>query len=302
MGVRRRRGVLVLGAALGTASVLLASTPATAVLSYPSWPSAGRLPSGCTSVTPTAPGGVAQFDYVDTTRPTLVSFSLVGGGTTLTIPPAGRRSLVQATFAQPCSGVGDAAAYVEIGGALAYVPGVRLNSDAFRPTVRMDSSVTLTPDDAGPMRIPFFGALTRYGTFSLDLDYRLLPGATAGAGVSWFGASATTTYYLLRASDLTSALSKAKVRKGKKVTVSGVLRYAEPASYAADDGGKVEVQTRVGTRAWKTRATLTADGTGAVSWKFKPAKTTQVRLVKKALLSGRYTAATTSAVRTVKIG
>jgi hypothetical protein len=85
------------------------------------------------------------------------------------------------------------------------------------------------------------------------------------------------------------------------VTVGGVLKYAGVGTYLANAGGKVVVQTKVGKGGWTNRTTLTANASGAVSWKLKILKKTQVRLVSNAVLSGLFTAAATSPVKTVKI-
>jgi len=61
------------------------------------------------------------------------------------------------------------------------------------------------------------------------------------------------------------------------------------------------VQTRIGTAAWKTVAVVAATASGAVSAKVKLLKTSQVRFVHAAVLSGRFTAAVTSATKTIKV-
>jgi len=72
---------------------------------------------------------------------------------------------------------------------------------------------------------------------------------------------------------MSATQSATRVRKGRTVRISGSLRYATNAGYVADNGEKVLAQVKVGTR-WVTKATLTANSTGAVTYSCAPTRTT----------------------------
>ena len=225
-----------------------------------------------------------------------------GGKRVVVVPPTGATAVFEVTVTNGCSGVGAVGASVirpdGTGFTGLFSP---VTTDAFGGRWQNAPAVA-TPNNAGPFTFVSADVRRRYDSFVLDSTFSYVSSVpAAGAATKVVGPWSTKPVYILRATTLTSAVSKAKVVRGKKVTVSGVLKAAEIGGYVAYPGAKVVVQTKVGTGAWKSRTTLTANGTGAVSWSLKILKKTQVRLVSAQVLVSPYTAAVTSATRTVKI-
>lgn len=117
-----------------------------------------------------------------------------------------------------------------------------------------------------------------------------------------FGSFVTQKFYLLRATTLTNTLSATKVTKGKTVKATAVFKYATNVGYVGYESAKVKVQTKIGTGAWVTNATLTTSSAGIVSYSFVVSKATSVRFVAATVLSGKFTNAATSAIKTVTVG
>jgi hypothetical protein len=161
---------------------------------------------------------------------------------------------------------------------------------------------TVGPDDGiGVWSIPFGLTLRRYDSVVLDKDFKVVgtPVATLSAQSVTVGPWAAKRFYVVRAMTLSNALSAAKVTKGKTVKATAVLKMATNAGYLADASDKVVVQTKVGTGTWTTRATLTTNASGVVSYSFVLTATTQVRFLHNRVLSGKYTNAVTSGIKTV---
>lgn len=303
MHVTRRRLSISFAATSGVVVLALAAAPAGAA-APPSWPSGGKVPVGCATVATIGSGSASQFAFTDASVPTVSSAGVqfAGGKRVLVVPPTGASAVFELTVVNGCSGVGNVAAAVirpdGTGGAGPFGPAT---TDAFAGRWQSIPAVA-TPANAGPFLFPTVDVRRRYDSFVLNSSFGYVSSvAAAGAASRVVGPWSTKPVYILRATTLTSAVSKAKVARGKKVTVSGVLKVADVGGYVAYPGATVVVQTKVGTSAWKSRTTLTANGTGAVSWSVKILKKTQLRLVTAQVLASPYTAASTSATRTVKL-
>ncbi len=297
---------LVLGAVVVAASSVLLSTSPAGAVTIPDWPSAGRMPVGCASLSVDAgpdPSGLS-FLYTDAGTPT-VTYAGLSTGTRFTVVGTTPKQVAwMVKTSEQCSGtIG-----VEVEGRRVGGPALSLGSfgatggDAFT-TTWTTSTLSVTSDDASAFTIPFVYTARRYDSFTLDGEFTLISktDSTLSSAALLQGPWSNTPQYILRATTLTSAVSKTSVKKGAKVTATGVLTYAKPGAWAADNGEKVVVQVRVGSGAWVTKATLTASSTGKVSYTFAPTKTSSVRFLHAQVLSGRFTAAATSPVRTVKV-
>jgi hypothetical protein len=160
----------------------------------------------------------------------------------------------------------------------------------------------MAPDSAGVYRIVAIVVLRRYDTLTLNQDFLYVSSTVPSASTVIAGPSPQKNYFVLRQTTLATSQSATKVKKGKTVKVTGLLKYATNAGYVPDNGERVLAQTRIGTGKWVTRATLTTTSTGAVAYYLAPLRTTQVRFVLANVYSGRYTAAAISATRTVTVG
>jgi hypothetical protein len=296
-----RRALTTGAIAATTAALILGSAGPTGAAVPPDWPASGRYPVGCAAMSPGGGPGAYTYVFTDTAAPVITSVGWSSGRFTV-LTPAGRSVRLEVRARQTCSGVFAAAVrFRENGGELStpvLLPPV--TTDAFSALMASEYE-RATPDDAGSWVFPVATTARRYDAFALDDDFRLTDSIVSSTSYSVQGTWSTQPQYLLRATTLTSAVSKAKVAKGAKVTVSGVLRYATDLGYVAYGGRSVVLETKVGAGAWKARTTLTASVSGAVSSKLKITKRTQVRLVSAAVLSGLYTAAVTSPTRTVKV-
>jgi hypothetical protein len=297
----RRRIALGLTAGASVGAFLLGAGPVNAV-TPPDWPTAGRLPLGCdpgviyTNTTATT----WTYEFTDSSVPTISGPRVsTGAGTVGVLAPGGSNVYAYASISDSCSGVG--------GAIVDYARNGSMVSGSFLAPASTDSfagtwSAFLgkwTPDKAGVYTVPVAAVVRRYDSITLDQNFRLVSKVNASGIVTVVGPWATAKSYLLRQTTL-SIVAPTSVKRGKQATISGVLKYAINTGLVADNGEKVAVQTRVGTGAWKTVATVTANTAGAFSAKVTLSKTTQVRLVHNAVLSGRYTAAATSATKTVK--
>ncbi len=299
----RRRVAFGITATASVVSMLALAVPAQA-LTTPAWPTAGRVPTGCTA--PISVSGTASnwsYIYTDTTTPTFSDVLVSAGATNVTVvPPAGAAVTVSAKINNACGGVGLAAANVSLNGTI--ITGgtlVNTTTDAFSSWWTLNLG-TLPPDTAvGVWRIPIGIVARRYDTFALDKTFTLLgiPVATSSSGSPIVGAWALKPSYYLRAMTLSNALSAAKVKKGKTVKATAVLKMATNAGYVADAGDKVVVQTKVGAGKWTSHATLTTNASGVVSYSFVLTATTQVRFLHSRVLSGKFTNAVLSAIKTV---
>ena len=303
MSTALRRIVPVL-AAVGMAAVtaVTAATPAQALI-IPEWPTTSYAPTGCT-ITGSAPdsSGLFTISYSDPLQPTVVDTAVNRTSSVVLKPGAATPYTVNVTASETCSGVGYlAVAWVRVAtGTYQAMTMTPLTTDVFTGTF---GGVNSAPaDEAGAYRVGVAAVGRRYDSFTLDANFRLAAPPTIAGGAAFYTAGpwSLKRLYLLRQTTVTIA-SPVSVKKGKLATVSGVLKYATNAGYVADAGEKVLVQTRIGTAAWKTVAVVAATASGAVSAKVKLLKTSQVRFVHAAVLSGRFTAAVTSATKTIKV-
>jgi hypothetical protein len=158
-----------------------------------------------------------------------------------------------------------------------------------------------TPDNVGKWVIPTVNVSQRYSSFVLKDDWSLVTStAFAGTPTTVTGAWSTKAFYFLRATTLSNALSATKLKKGKTVKATAQLKMATTAGFVNDAGAKVAVQTKVGTGKWVTKATLTANASGVVTYSFVLAATTSVRFVHATTHSGNFTNGIISAIKVVK--
>ena len=295
----RRRAAIAITAASSVVSMIAVALPAQAV-ALSDWPAAGRAAAGCATVTPAGPFSDWTVSYTDTLMPSINNV-FINGGTYVIVPPAGRSASIQVAATEPCGGIGFVTPYPRIAGSLFPSAGVPVSDNAF--SLLTASAYAFNPSDAGIVTVPLVQTNRRYDAFMLDKDFKLLgtPTATAATAVYMTGDWSTKKLYVLRQTTLTNTASKTIVPKATAVKFTAVLRYAINGAWAADNGEKVIVQTKVGTRAWTTRATLLASSAGIVSYTFKPTAATFVRFVHAAVLTGRFTASIVSPIRVIRV-
>jgi hypothetical protein len=295
----RRRVALGITATAAAVSMIALATPAQAI-SPPLWPTAGRIPTGCSSLSLGISGGDWQYGVTDATDATLVDIT-INSGSYVVAPPAGVATQLRFHVRETCSGVLGLSVGVKLNGVAvvqAAIPNAPANVfDGWWTT----NTSNIQPDSAGYYTFPFAQAYHRWDTFVLDGTYHLVsavdnvPGTDEGLQ---FGPWSTKNLYILRAASLTPA-APAKAKKGKTVKATAVLKYASNTGYVVDAADKVIVQTKVGAGKWVSNATLTTNASGVVSYSFVLAATTQVRFVHNRVLSGKFTNAVTSAIKTV---
>jgi hypothetical protein len=282
-------------------STIALAAPADALV-VPLWPAEGRVPTGCdqgitwTPVTATA----RRYAFTDSGTPHVTGVHIgTGASRTSVLTPAGGSLVAKVFLTEPCSGVGAVSVGVSHNGTVV-VNGraTPATTDAF--TATRSSSFAVTPSRAGIYKVFATRVYRRYDAMTLDQDFRLVsvtPG-TSGGSVD-IGPWAATPFYVLRATMLSSVLSATKLAKGRTVTATARLTMASDVGYVGDGGAKVLVQTKVGTGAWITNATLTTSPSGVASYSFVLSATTQVRFLHKSVLSGKFTHGVVSAIRTV---
>jgi hypothetical protein len=285
--------------------MLALAVPAQAVVpATPSWPTAGRAPVGCDpSVGLGGPDDAHwQYTYTDPGQPVITDTMVSGNSTNVTVlPPAGAAVRFAVKASEPCSGVQATGAFLSRNRVLiTSVSLTNTTADAFSswwawtaPNVQPDSAV-------GVWTVPYVMVERRYDSFVLDQDFTIvgvpsLSVTTMGTAGAW----AKKPFYLLRAMTLSNSLSAVKIAKGRTVKATAVLKMATNAGYVVDASDKVVVQTKVGTGTWTSHATLTTNASGVVSYSFVLTATTQVRFLHTRVLSGKYTNAVTSAIKTV---
>jgi hypothetical protein len=296
----RQRAVTVAAVSAACLALVLGPVPSVdAAPVVPDWPAAGRAPLGCATVALTA-ASPWVVDVTDTASPVVTDVDL-NGGTIAQVVPGGTKVSFRVHIVETCSGVGATALYATRNGVASPIPALLTpeTSDAFHAVFSF--SATADRSSVAMFTVPVIASTRRYDSITLDPLFHLLAKTDSAAKVGLVGDWSTKRFYIVSATKLSSAVSKASVAKRKPVTVTGVLTYAIDTGYVADNGSKVLVQVRVGRGAWVTRATLTTNSAGKVSYTFKPTATSQVRLVHPILLSGRMTGSSVSAVRIVKV-
>jgi len=294
-----RLGMLALGAAL----VAVAASPASATV-LADWPSGGTIPTACppTSYTPTASGFTMGF--TDAVTPQITAWDINGKPSQLIVPPTGVQAKFQLHVTQLCSGVGSASIVVRYtnGGTPTFTTKALTAQgvDAFNSVYGVVQA--MTPDSAGRYTVPIAQVGRRYDSFVLDQDYKLVSKvATVSTPSYQLGTWASQTVMVLRATTLTATQTATRVAKGTKVTFSSTLTYATPTGYVVYPGATVLVQTKTGTGSWLTKATLTSNASGVVSYAINPTAQTQVRFTHPGTSTGKFTAAITSAIKSVAV-
>jgi hypothetical protein len=295
----RRTTSLGVTAAAAAATFALTAVPASAI-TPPVWPSTGHVPlgTGCDMTNSYNLGGTYDMWYADAGQP-VVEDVFINGGSVAVVPPAGGSFTIAAKITEACSGVKGAQAILVHGAGYDAPYMAPASVDVFHGTWAVTQ--TATPDDAGLYRVGEIYTDRRYNSFVLDANFRYTSSVASATSNVTAGLWSVKKLYLLRQTTLAVG-APVSVKKGKQATITGLLKYATIAGFAPDNGEKVIVQTRVGTAGpWVTRATLTAISSGAVSIKLAFTKKSQVRLVHTAVLSGRFTAAVSSAVKTINV-
>jgi hypothetical protein len=299
MFTNRRRAALGFATAAAVASMLALSAPAQAV-TVPAWPTGGHVPTGtgcvATNVAPN-PDGVLHMMVTDTGQAT-ISDVWFNSGSTVTVGPAGTTYSIRMKVVQQCTGVELVTAILVHGAAWVVISPTPLTTNVFDGLWGVP--VVTKPSYAGLYKIPIANTGRRYDAIILRSDFTMVGGPLASSALQLVvGPWSTKSLYVLRATTMTNTLSATKVAKGKAVKATAVLKHAVDGGYAADVGGKAVVQTKVGSGKWVSKATLTANASGVVAYSFVLSATTQVRFLHPRTLSGSFTEAVTSAIRTV---
>jgi hypothetical protein len=295
----RRRVAVGITALAAAVSTIALAVPAQGIVIVPNWP-VGQIPSGpnCAMSTSNHAGSVYDQHWEDTSTP-VVTDVLLNGGTTLVVPPAGATRVLTAKIKAPCSGAGLALGLLlknETGYTVPFFSPA--SSDVFAGSWTQSQAVTT--DDVGYYRMGEMQVGRRYDSFILDSAFTYTSSVSSVATAIFVsGPWSLKKLYVLRAMTLAPKLSVAKIAKGKTVKATAVLKMATNAGYVADASDKVVVQTKVGAGKWISNATLTTNASGVVSYSFVLTATTQVRFVHNRVLSGKFTNAITSAIKTV---
>jgi hypothetical protein len=301
-----RRSVTVLAAVAAATALVSGQAHAYVPVTPAAW-TPGYAPQGCTTVFGTGdPTYIYVLQYTDTGLPQVEDIAFEGGGTTITVPPAGKPVNLVVHATETCSGVlGLGVIFAHVGHNSSYVSteASTVTPDPFNATLGGTLGLR-KPSFAGAYHVPLIETRSRYSAFTLTPDFALdgTPTSPSSLGYLVGGPWMSRTLYVLAQATLVPSQTAMKVVKGKPVTFTAMLSYATDTGFVADNGEKALVQTKVGKAAWKTRATVTADSAGRVTYTFKPTTTTAVRFVHAETHAGRFTSAVTSAVKAVKVG
>jgi hypothetical protein len=278
------------------------AVPATAV-TLPAWDTDTTPTTSSTCTITTLASDVTHGyvrTYADSGLPTVTAVEF-GHGSTYVLAPGTTQIPVRALATETCSGVSDIRIALTRDTSV-YLPFTSMafdTTDAFHASV--SEPVALTTTYAGIYRASFGYVVRRYDTFQLGVDFALVSSTVGSGGTFVSGPWSSKKLYLLLETTLTAAASRASVKKGRSVTFSTVLKKASGASYANAAGEKVLFQTRIGKGKWVTRTTRTTSSTGAASYSFKPTVKMTWRWVHANVLTGTYTAASVSAVKSIKV-
>ena len=307
MITRPRRRSLGVAALMSAGIVGLTAVPALAV-TVAAWPTGGYVPTSCVPSSVVGASDGLQMTYTDTQQPTITGWTLNNSKTVVVVGPTGVTGTLRATAVEGCSGVGfvdQVFGYRTPGGVTTFDESFATPSstDAFAGTWDVNLGPIL-PSDSGTYTVPLAAVARRYDSFVLDQNFQVVgtPVDTLADPAFSTGAWSTQKVYVLRQSTLTATQSATTVASGTTVSFLANLKYATDGSTANNVGGQVVVQTKVGTGAWTTRATLAANGSGNVSWSFAPTTKTYVRFVHNQTTSGVFTSTVVSATKTVSIG
>jgi hypothetical protein len=279
------------------ASTASAATP-------PPWDGSTTPTSSSTCVMPGSPTSdpthLFVSTYTDSGLPTITDVQF-GHASTYVLAPGATNVPLHVLATETCSGVGD----VRI--ALTKSPSTFLpfTSMTFDTTDAFHASVTqvapLTTTYAGVYHAAFGLVTRRYDSFQIGIDGAYVTSSPGTGGTYVSGPWSTKKLYLLLKTTLTAAATKASVKKGVKVTFSTVLKKASGSTYTNASGEAVLFQTRIGKGKWVTRATRTTTAAGAASYAFAPTTTMTWRWVHANRLTGTFTAAGLSVVKTIKV-
>jgi hypothetical protein len=238
--------------------------------------------------------------YTDSGLPTITDVQF-GHASTYVLVPGTTQVPVRALATETCGGIG----FVRVGltrGTTDFVPLIAMTfdtTDAFHAS--LTQVVPLTTASAGRY-LPSFGLVQRrYDSFQIGTDGVYVTSTPGSSQTYVSGPWSSKKLYLLLKTTLTAAASKSSVKKGRSVTFSTVLKKASGGTYANAAGEAVLFQTRIGKGKWVTRATRTTSSTGTASYSFKPTVKMTWRWVHVNRLSGTYTAASVSVVKTIKV-
>ncbi len=310
--------LVLLAATAAATAIALAPVAGAADITQPAWPSGGFVPAGCGLVTPFA-GGV---HLADATLPRLRTLGwfvndvprgtalVLGPGTTAQVGLGGR-------ITSECSGAGFAdqnpvppetytaglVVVVRVGSPLAVSGLVKWP----KGTNSWDSIWTssfvpgMTTANVGRYQPILWRTAPRYQTFDLSPAGALTLGVgSTAADMKWTTPDANAPIYVLRKTTLVETLNATSVRTGRSVRVTGLLKMANGGTYAPAAGARVYLQRRFGTGAWANAGNGLTDASGRILLTYKVLRTTSLRLVHNATLSGHFTAAVTTSAKRVR--
>ena len=295
MSSRNRR--LIAAVSVAAAIGLISALPAAAMPPNP-WAPEGYFPTGCGAVV-LNPSSVS---YTDATIPTLesVEFTVNGvrSGRTLVVGPNGRSNVgVVGRVTSRCSGIGPSwfTPSYSAGGLylrtsvdttnlpeivqLTHTGPVNSWNDYFEaPYLSLGSSTPTIPGGLGARIQPLFWlTASRYSAFELDLDGQLIA-HTDTSSISSVSASTLPALQVLRQTLLSATYSSRSVTAGRSITVSGFLRMAGSGVWTPLNG-RVSLQRKIGTAAWKSIASKTASSAGRVAFSTVVSRSASYRLV-----------------------
>ncbi len=275
---RRTKRVVRAGAVALTAGLMVIPAVAQAV-TVPPWVS-GHQPS-CSGFTVDASGTPILFKYTDAVPPVIVSATpqvfIVGNASR----PV---SVFRVRVTDACSGVAGAGVTI----------GVRTPSSTTNGIVGLSSttsnawdSVFSTPSTASAATPVIFTihaieAADRYDTFATDPFHAFqasTPASSFDSYVTTFKFSGVTTK-VLRQTWLSESHSASRVRKGKTVTLSGLLRYANGTTVVGLGGQWVSLlRLTAGSKSWRVVARGRTSLSGAIALKAAQTRKSYYRLV-----------------------
>jgi hypothetical protein len=285
----RRASVLV----AATAAMLLAGGLTTAQAVEPDWETGGYIPHGenCNGL----PGNIGLIEgpqewiYFDSQAPKIeMVSSVIRVGNT----PAAA-SLGKLRVQQTCGGIfGSYAMITRQNDNKSYVwfqetPGTGGNFHDVTFDLRTDTSddptQKISQGELGVYTFDWAWGINRFEAFALNGARTDVTGFEEAEPSPYEAGSVLgdgTKSYALRDTAASAAkVSKKKVKKGKKVTVSSTVTVANGAGYTGLAGQKVSLQRKVkGSDEWKTIKSATTSSSGKVSIKDKPKKSASYRL------------------------
>ena len=295
-------------AAVGAAAALALATaaPASAV-TVPDWPTS-RVPVGCQPTSVVGVGSGFNATYDDTITPTITGWEYGGSTSRFVVPPGTFSTSFKVRATQGCSGVagllpiprvstnGGPASITSVGSMTA------LSSNAFSSVWGMTGTSGPTTT-TGWIEVPLVGTGPRYSQFVLDENWSLVSKTNYAGGIIYAsGAWSKQRVYLVLKTTLAGTATKTSVAKGGSVTFAATLKRNGGAAYVAFPSAAVRFQTKLPGKAWTTRATLTTNSSGRVSYTFKPGATQQWRFVRAENITVTpYTAAVSTVAKTIKV-